>query len=649
MILDYRMIENGYWITKNGNDWIPSIVFMNGVYNTDATERDAKRKINSILQELGRPPKYDPREVGSYEEEIFTKVSRIDDEMYDIKKKVDNIPDNIASEEEVERISEGLQSVENQIVNKVDNEVFLPFKNSTEEDIEDLESNKLDTSVYTPFKSATEEFLERLEDEKVNNSVYTPFANATNNTLKSLSSIVTPLQYGAIGNGVADDIEALEAAYIAAGNLGTIDLGKKTYYISRPFRLTSQRRKIINGTIIADGNCVEPYTQYCWGNSFENVTLRSREGYAYYAKFGNGGLFEVYEDRFVDVIFEGKLGAYFARGENETSNTFYGVGFSHTFMRCTAKSSEGHGFSGVKGPGSIMIDCDNQGIPNGALFHNCSDVKIQNSDSNGQMKHGILIDKYVTTFYAEGCNFEHCSEEGVKITSGIVDVTLKNTSISRTTDPNRDVVVSYPAIINAQNIILEMFHVNNYTSKITDIYTTNTPSIRTFNSADLKITANNFYRNKVITIPKMFMGTLEVDNISNENSEFIISKEHNKRLKTNEKLFGAFVQQPLEVTSVTSNNIDFRSNPSTSFNLTSPSITTVRGIIGTYNGTLLGEGTIFTITNKTGAAINLVHNNHVSNIPLLLTSSANTSLENNNSAVFVVILIDNVKKLKQII
>lgn len=465
---------------------------------------------------------------------------------------------------------------------------------------------------------------------------------------KRNAGVVSPLQFGAVGDGVKDDIVALETAYKEAGFFGTINLGGKTFYISRPLRLTSQRRKFVNGTIIADGNCVEPYTTWCWGNSFENVNLTSRNGYAYYAKYGNGGLVEVYEDRFVDVIFEGKLGAYFAEGTGSDSGTWYGVGFSHTFMRCTAKSREGHGFTGVKGPGSIMIDCDNQGIPNGALFRNCSDVKIQNSDSNGQMKHAVLIDKYVGSFYAEGCNFEHCSEEGIKVTSGIKSFILKNCRVERTSDPNIQFMVQYPVICNSQNIILEMFEVNYYTDKITDIRMSGSSYISTFNNNDLTITVDNYYRNKVMTLPRIFKGKVDIDQITDNNTGYILEKKEDKIISTNERIMGAFIQQPVTVTTLNNQNIDFRAKPATSFIINSSDITTIRGLIGAYVSSYLGEGTIITITNKNPSAITLVHNSQSNNVPMLLLSSSNTSLAPNTSVTFVVQLVNGVLKLRQL-
>lgn len=105
--VDYRLVPKGYYITKDGKFWFSRLVKVNGVYNTDAVERAAKREVNSILQDMGIEPKYDPREVGSNEEEIFTKVARIDDELYNLKEIVETFDG--ATTERVEEIAQEVE------------------------------------------------------------------------------------------------------------------------------------------------------------------------------------------------------------------------------------------------------------------------------------------------------------------------------------------------------------------------------------------------------------------------------------------------------------------------------------------------------------------------------------------------------------
>jgi hypothetical protein len=468
---------------------------------------------------------------------------------------------------------------------------------------------------------------------------FTDTATQLAQNAQQIGAVVSPSKYGAKMDGVTDDLSAVQQAYTNAGAGGIIDFGGKTCFISAPLHLTSQDRLFRNGGLTSNGNTIEAYTQYCWGNNFDHFYLKSNNGYAYYAAANYGGTEEVFNDRFVKTTFEGYLGAFYTDG----------MGFHRTFTQCTAKSANGHGFIGIKGPGTVIVACDNGGIPNGALFYNCFDCKIQNSDSNGEMKYGVLIDKFVPNFYAEGCNFEHCSNEGVKITTQINTLTLKNTSVSQTTTAGLAQPTAYPLTVAvAQNLDLENVSINNYTGTNADIYLSGAPKIKAFNSRAFSCYNNSYYRNKLFNIPDSFHGTNQLDQITDDNSNYFIKGYPSQLIEIGNIEFGAFVQNPTNVTQLTDLDIDFKRNPSTLFYITNNSITQLQGVKNTYSTPILGEGTMITIVNKTTGSITLKHNITYSNIPFLLLTSADTSLAINSSATFIVVNVSNSLKLKQL-
>lgn len=213
-----------------------------------------------------------------------------------------------------------------------------------------------------------------------------------------------------------------------------IDLKNETFYVENTLYLY-RGKTLCNGTIKGEPNIIRNGEQWCNNNTFANLKLISTTGYAFCA-FNDipnttGALdAEIYNTVCHKCYFEGYSGAV----------NFDGIGFSNQFNDCAVKSTNGHGFTGIKGPGTSIKHPICQGLPNGALFTNCFDCVIENVDSQDTMLYGIYFDKYVNgdLVVKNRCNFENIIQYAVYMTADIADLYLEDCSFSRHSNQSVD-------------------------------------------------------------------------------------------------------------------------------------------------------------------------------------------------------------------
>ena len=208
--------------------------------------------------------------------------------------------------------------------------------------------------------------------------------SSTSGNCKASRNYITPQMYGAVGDGTTDDYEAFQAMASLDDHdqRYIIDLGGLTYYVSKTIKLNSRNKTFMNGKIIGESHTFTNELDTCSGHCFLNLDVVSKNGYCFYIKSitENQWASEWYYITYINVKMRGKLGGYYSKDIK--------IGFSQLFLNVIVTSTDGDGFYGVKGPGTVMVHCVNEGLLNGALFANCF-CPIIASDSNGQMKYGV--------------------------------------------------------------------------------------------------------------------------------------------------------------------------------------------------------------------------------------------------------------------
>ena len=501
----------------------------------------------------------------------------------------------------------------------------------------------IDNTIVNKLKKEYEKLKKIILDENIQIKL-TNDIEKINSQMDNMTSYVTPQMFGAKGDynedtGIgSDDIVALENAL----NFGTyknntlIDLGGKKYYISRPLKLTRQNRTFINGSIYSDGNVIENGMQWCSFYAFNKINLISKNGYAIYISNSFNGEFN--HVTYTDCYLEGGKGAFCSYNSE--------IGFSQTFIRVSVKSNNGNGFSGVKGPGTTFIGCDNRGLPNGALFHNCSDCKIISSDSQAPMKHAVLIDKYIVGAYYEDCNFEHCTHESALATTSFKEIEFNNTTFSRKTSGYTS--VDYPLILRASNLIkLNNVDICNYDDNPIKIQIYNNPNIITSGSTELTVSFESAYRNKVKTLPKQGIIKDCVEELFEDGNKQAITKYNtNEPIMINTKHIGSFFNNTLKVSELDKDNcINFQIHGMyNTYELTN-SFTgdTINGIKNFLVDQYCGFGTIITIYNNSGKSL-IIKNKSGIGQNIMTLSGSDFTLTNGSTINLIFKKIDTLKR-----
>ena len=344
------------------------------------------------------------------------------------------------------------------------------------------------------------------------------------------SAHLTPAMYGGVGDGVTDDSAALQACLDIEGCV-VIDLMGKTWYSSKTLNLVKPRKTIQNGNIITDGNTFENKTAWLHGIRFINLNITSRNGYVFYIRNIDDKLnqSEFYDNLYLSLKLDGKLGGYYAHNSL--------IGFSQTFIDVHVKSASGNGFSGLKGPGTTMLHCVNEGIPNGALFYNCF-CEVINSDSNNLMKHGIQFSDYFNGSLArfKSCNFEHCIDKGLNCKTDGLKIELDHCQFTKTYKAQDQInsecmYINSPKKVKISDIFISGF---DYGDGYYDLVYKGSPYFEMRNIRTLKASNSSFYRLSSFVLPEIFDGQVkinEVTKVTNEEKMIDIYNKLNNRIK----------------------------------------------------------------------------------------------------------------------
>lgn len=188
---------------------------------------------------------------------------------------------------------------------------------------------------------------------------------------------LSPKDFGAVGDGVANDAAAFNLALAQSDK--TIDLGGGTYRVASQVDITGNRTVLMNGTIILDG--VYMKARGVQGNKFINVNFRGLQ-IATNADF-TGSYLDVHPTP--PVVF---------------SN---GDGYINTTTRMPYVAIGGQWVAGYKNAG-VWLDTTTPVVTDGQSFENCSFTYLSA---------GILFDADRDTTsnlkITGGCTFTSCA------------------------------------------------------------------------------------------------------------------------------------------------------------------------------------------------------------------------------------------------
>lgn len=445
---------------------------------------------------------------------------------------------------------------------------------------------------------------------------------------------VTPAMFGGVGDGVTDDNAAIQSCLNIEGCV-VIDLMGKTWYSSKTLNLVNPTKTIQNGNIITDGNTFE--NKFAWVHSirFINLDITSREGYVFYIRNIDDVMHssEYYDILYLNVRLDGKLGCYYAHNNQ--------IGFSQTFIDVHARSKLGNGFSGVKGPGTTMLHCVNEGIPNGALFYNCF-CDVINSDSNNLMKHGIHFSDYFNGSLArfKNCNFEHCKEKGLNCEQDGLKIELDNCSFNKTykTEERTNSECMYihsPIKVKISDISISDF---DYGEGYYDLVYRGSPYFEINNKQTLKVNNPSFYRLNSFVFPEVLDGQVKPNEVTREGTSPVIERysenEINNYNSTNFMTM-FYSTKTKDVTLDSESLLEFgKDTPlSNHFVINDESITEVKGVSGTFTDKL-GNGSIVSIKNNTTHDVTLT-NKHWTGKQFIFKDNADKILAANETIIFV--------------
>lgn len=541
--------------------------------------------------------------------------------MADIKTHLNNIKGALYGKDVRGSIYDGIDAINTEVENTTGRQV-------------DLE-NTFDQLVINAGNSNAEIVDARVKNDGTSYSKLGDRLDAVDSQLVQIKAYVTPLMFGGVGDGESDDSKALQACLDLEGKV-EIDLMGKTWYSSRTLFLNTLEKTIKNGKIITDGNTFENKFQWCWGYQFKDLALTSKEGYVFYIRNINDTIHdsEYYNILYQNCYMNGKLGCYYAHNAL--------IGFSQTFIDVSVKSELGHGFSGVKGPGTTMVHCINDGLPNGALFHNCF-CNIMSSDSNAPMKHAIEFSNYFNGSEAKftHCNFEHCIDKGLNATTGGLNINLDGCSFTKTNKSEIKInteclYLISPLKLKLSDVIIDDF---DFGDGYYDIKYSGAPYMNIENRTEFKAHNKSFYRLNDFILPKTFLGTIHDNQIIRDGQVPFINKySENEINKYNSSNFMSmfYDTRTKEVRINDAMLLDFASTMplSNNFIVTDDSITEIRGVLSTYVD-LLGDGTILSIKNKTSNEIQLI-NKHWTGKQFIFRDDENKTLKSNETIIFIV-------------
>lgn len=500
-------------------------------------------------------------------------------------------------------------------------------------DAENLRKEKI-IEIQSDYDSLKKVIIDENASANLQNQI-----NQTNSQLEHIQSYITPLMFGGKGdyseiNGTgSDDNIALQKCLEENGDdKCVIDLMGKVYYTSKPLKLVKQGKVIKNGTIISDGNVFERGNVYTAGLEFHNIKIVSKNGYCVYCSKELGGA-GIYKSLFINCKFVGKLGGFYVEPYLEN--------FSNTFIRCSVESSEGNGFEGVNGCGTIFISCDQTGIPNGAFFKNCHDAIILNADSNGLMKHAILYDFYGAGSVFRKCNFEACTHEALLCNTQIDNLVFEDSSFSYR-DNGQNYSVKYPLQVATENgVTLKNCNVNHYNEKISDILIKEGTRFKGI-IENSKLTA--YDENTMLTFILPANVKLNYNNTSKLLNNMPIYEDlldENEPLRIGVKNVGAFFNNSVNITSeselMSGLYLRLDENFTNSFSLNGD----VANLYGIQPFALyeINAGNIISITNNQEININMM-NNYGSKNSFIFKDEGNYTLKPNNSVSFISKIID---------
>ena len=474
-------------------------------------------------------------------------------------------------------------------------------------------------------------------------------SSSTGGNCKASRNYITPQMYGAVGDGTTDDYEAFQAMASLDDHdqRYIIDLGGLTYYVSKTIKLTTRNKTFMNGKIIGETHTFTNELDTCSGHNFLNLDVVSNNGYCFYIKSitENQWASEWYYITYINVKMKGKLGGYYSKDIK--------IGFSQLFLNVLVTSTDGDGFYGVKGPGTVMVHCVNEGLLNGALFANCF-CPIIASDSNGQMKYGVKNEGYFNFTVQEfnGCNFEHCLEQGVYAPAGGMRFKFINSSFTKVENQEKNanlrkqteaIYIKGQAEIEWINTDISKFNYTNSDDYVDFVFegspnwkvSTNSNNNKIFKARNAK-----FYRNPVMTLPKVFEGVLKLNEYSADNSTVPnIEMYDNGQIHTDNSsnFMRMYYRKDNAKVSLDSNGLILLESDgyfANSYAVKDTSIRSINGVKSLFKDKM-GDGTPICIRNSTTNTVTLKHNTG-SGMKFIFKNQADKTLAADASVLFIV-------------
>ena len=460
---------------------------------------------------------------------------------------------------------------------------------------------------------------------------------------------ITPQMYGAVGDGTTDDYEAFQtmASLDDHDQRYIIDLGGLTYYVSKTIKLNTRNKTFMNGKIIGETHTFTNELDTCSGHNFLNLDVVSKNGYCFYIKSitENQWASEWYYITYINVKMRGKLGGYYSKDIK--------IGFSQLFLNVIVTSTDGDGFYGVKGPGTVMVHCVNEGLLNGALFANCF-CPIIASDSNGQMKYGVKNVGYFNYTVQEfnGCNFEHCLEQGVYAPAGGMRFKFINSSFTKVEGheknanlrkPTEAIYIKGESEIEFINTDISKFNYTN-SADYTDFVFEGSPNwkVSTTSNNNKVFTARNakFYRNPVMTLPRVFEGVIKLNEYSEDNSTVPNIEMHgNGQIHTDNasNFMRMYYRKDNAKVKLDSNGmIRLESDGyfTNSYAIVDSGIRSINGVKSLFKDRM-GDGTPISIRNNTTNSVTFKHNTGLG-MKFIFKAQADKQLAVGESILFIV-------------
>lgn len=283
----------------------------------------------------------------------------------------------------------------------------------------DIEADDPSTaSVHPEYIDGVDKELDYESHRPVENGAITRAIARLEGAIKGVAKYVTPEMYGAIGDGVTDDTNAIQNAINDCPQFSTLEFQNKTYCVSKPIEVSKKvnivgQKAVLKATKEMD--CVLRFTNHGSLNpcSVEQITADANNLANVGFKIGGAG-------HTTQITFRECV------AKKAISHGFYLLPISYivNFVSCLAANNGGDGLNAVATDSANQINaihiekCSFQNNAESGASVNGVSISVTECDSESN-KYGFCIGgvDYVTY----GVNFNNCHLENNTIASVLVD------------------------------------------------------------------------------------------------------------------------------------------------------------------------------------------------------------------------------------